>query len=1385
MKIRIVFYLFMMMFVLVNASVVTVDSEVGILDSVDPVVTISNPVEGEEFFTGETVNVEFGILEDYFEASPAEPVLLEFYYDEVHNSGEDVNLAAETDGLYEYNWVIPDLLSDNVSSQVTATDYFGNVGESSSGIFEINEPLNGPPDWTPISWNIYNMQVYAEVTLDGQPFVNDPGNILAAFGPGGENDCRAIGVWDQVGPYCIWYMTVRSNAEPEDMEPIDFKIYDASSDMIYQCEGEYQVYFADNSIVGSIYSPFQLIAPGNIPNLIADFEAALTTVIADQEIEFTDISTGNPVSWQWDFENDGVIDSYEQNPVWIYDEPGIYSVSLTVTNEVVRDTVTELKEDYITVLPATGFVTVEKQLLSSWNWFSLNVTANNMDINNVLESVEGSGHFLKDQSSFAFYYPETGWIGNLSEFDNYSMYKISMNAQSTLTVQGVPVNVEQTVYDLNSGWNWISYAPQTVDSLTSAFQDILDYVYTIQNQTHSADFYPEWNLWLGDLQYLEPLDAYKLRISEDCSFCYPYEEPTSRSKSVIVTDSGDNSREDSINIYDFQYNGTMILSSFEEMSIESKIIAKYGDEIRGESVYLDFTEQLGQKYYGLMVYAHVGNESGFQLYYQETEESDLVDLNYEFYFEDDMISGDFLDPIMITLPTLQFTADFSADIIEGYAPLEVQFTDLSVGNPVSWTWDFENDGVIDSYEQNPAWVYNEVGVYSVSLTVADTTGRAISTELKVDYISVVESHIFPRPWDQVFYTNSTTAYCEVTIDGFPASGGDEVGAFVETECRGIGQVTLNGSQALCAFNIQGEVIEIVNFAVYDISEDMVCTVSFETQTNPGGDIGYYPDYLPIAAVSSELVLSADFYADITTGNAPLEVQFTDLSLSNPVSWAWDFENDGITDSNEQNPIWIYEEAGIYSVSLAITDSMGRATSTELKEDFITVNEAIPILELPESISFLEDEAVSIDFLEYLSDDEVDSLSLDVTGNEMINAEINGTEVTFSAFENWFGSEEVLVTIDGEMVRFSTSDNVILNVEPVNDIPVINLPDIMYLDGLGELIIDLDNYAFDVDNDNLLYSVIAGNDLEAEVSGNMVCISSELSWLGSENVLFYADDQQGRSTACDTVLVIKDLSPYPVLESIIDVPEDQGGWVLVEFTRSCYDTDSLITRPGEYYHVEYLVEDNWIGVGSSSAYGADDYQVLVHTLQDSMPANPNAFEFRVIAAMEEGNFASNTLTGYSLDNICPQVPTELIFDSGNIVWNEPAVDDFAYFCIYRDSDLLDYSTEPTLNIIGDYGDYQVSAVDCHANESELSNAISGGYPYGDVDHNLEVEAVDASLVMQYFCLIITDWENWQIIVGDVDGNGSVEAYDAALILRFTVDFIDEFPVETITRKDLEK
>ncbi len=88
------------------------------------------------------------------------------------------------------------------------------------------------------------------------------------------------------------------------------------------------------------------------------------------------------------------------------------------------------------------------------------------------------------------------------------------------------------------------------------------------------------------------------------------------------------------------------------------------------------------------------------------------------------------------------TADFTADIIEGTAPLTVKFTDLSVAENTiitSWKWDFDNDSIIDSEEQDPVWTYTEEGVYTVSLTVSD--GTISDKETKVDYITVLPAEV--------------------------------------------------------------------------------------------------------------------------------------------------------------------------------------------------------------------------------------------------------------------------------------------------------------------------------------------------------------------------------------------------------------------------------------------------------------------------------------------------------------------------------------------------------------------------------------------------------------------------------------------------------------------
>jgi len=86
-----------------------------------------------------------------------------------------------------------------------------------------------------------------------------------------------------------------------------------------------------------------------------------------------------------------------------------------------------------------------------------------------------------------------------------------------------------------------------------------------------------------------------------------------------------------------------------------------------------------------------------------------------------------------------FYANFTATPLEGTTPLTVQFTDLSSGENLNyWEWDFQNDGVIDSYEQNPQYTYQDTGYYSVSLTIQYSPGE--DTVARTNYIHVTSEN---------------------------------------------------------------------------------------------------------------------------------------------------------------------------------------------------------------------------------------------------------------------------------------------------------------------------------------------------------------------------------------------------------------------------------------------------------------------------------------------------------------------------------------------------------------------------------------------------------------------------------------------------------------------
>jgi PKD repeat protein len=111
------------------------------------------------------------------------------------------------------------------------------------------------------------------------------------------------------------------------------------------CAGSYQVTVSDAHGCTAINSGEVLSGP---QPPVADFDADATEGCASFTVQFTDLSSNDPTSWEWDF-GDGNT-STEQHPQHTYTVMGTYTVILTATNDYGDDV--EQKSGYITVYPA-------------------------------------------------------------------------------------------------------------------------------------------------------------------------------------------------------------------------------------------------------------------------------------------------------------------------------------------------------------------------------------------------------------------------------------------------------------------------------------------------------------------------------------------------------------------------------------------------------------------------------------------------------------------------------------------------------------------------------------------------------------------------------------------------------------------------------------------------------------------------------------------------------------------------------------------------------------------------------------------------------------------------------------------------------------------------
>ena len=275
------------------------------------------------------------------------------------------------------------------------------------------------------------------------------------------------------------------------------------------------------------------------------------------------------------------------------------------------------------------------------------------------------------------------------------------------------------------------------------------------------------------------------------------------------------------------------------------------------------------------------------------------------------------------------------------------------------------------------------------------------------------------------------------------------------------------------------------------------------------------------------------------------------------------------------------------------------------------------------------------------------------------------------------------------------------------------------------------------------------------------------------------------------------SGNPTISNIVDIPQDQGGFVGLQYEASIFDYGHSAhdithysfwrelsienshysgTNPNFTDLLSINREEYWEHVGEMTAQGFENYGYTAPTLADTNNDGEFISTFIVIAhtADDDVFFISAPASGQSIDNLAPETPMMLSgdFDSGEIslVWSNFVDQDFSYFNLYRNEEL--YSTV----LDSQYVDlevpnipelfYSVSAVDHNGNESPVSQEIMvQAHLMGDLNDDFQLNILDVVGLMEY---ILGFYEIEDLTYADLNEDNNVDILDVISLVTIILD-----------------
>ncbi|KKG08827.1 PKD domain-containing protein [Methanosarcina mazei] len=646
----------------------------------------------------------------------------------------------------------------------------------------------------------------------------------------------------------------------------------------------------------------------HVPSPAADFNSNVTLGVQPLTVEFYDLSE-NAVSWNWYF-GDGN-SSELQNCTCTYFDPGYYTVSLTVNN-LAGSSNTTIREDYIFVQmrPVPGFIanvtegtfpltvqfTDESQYTESVEWdFGDGNTSN--ELNPV--------HTYSEAGLYSVSLIATGNNTSVTKtIDNYINVTTSPvpDFSSNITAGTVPLSVQfidESQYAESVEWDFGDGDSSTDRNPAHTYSESGLYTVSLTAIGNRTSVVKTVNDFINVT--IPPLPNFSVNIIEGTfPLAVQFSDNSSYTESVEWDfGDGDSSTErnpvhtySEAGLYSVSLiatgNGTSVTKTVDDfINVTAPPVPDFITNVTEGTFPLTVQFTDNSRYAESVIWDFGDGDSSFQRNPVHTfTASGLYTFSLTATGNNTSVTKIADDFINVTVPPVP---DFSANITEGLYPLSVQFTDNS-SYAESLEWDFGDGNT--STDLSPLHTYSEAGLYTVSLTA--TGNRTSVTRTAESYINVILPPIpdfganvttGPYPLTVQFMDNSI--YAESVVwdfgDGSVSNEKNPVHTYKE---RGLYTVTLGA----------GGNGTTVNKTVQDF-------INVTIQPFP-------PE--------------ANFSVNVTREPAPLTVSFLDESY-NSVSWEWDIDGDGWVDYIEANPVHTYETAGIYNVSLYVSNAYGNDT----------------------------------------------------------------------------------------------------------------------------------------------------------------------------------------------------------------------------------------------------------------------------------------------------------------------------------------------------------------------------------------------------------------------------------------------------------------------------